>query len=279
MPESQNPESPNLPNTSKARTRKKRSKPAKPESDYPSFRRQDAQRVAGAKNTRSLSQRGMALRRLGLSESDIEGVPSITKRVVSAVGSTEEAIELLAGDDSPDSIKFTQKCTPAVMTDLNRRWLHLEDVIVAAGLTTRRFIELIAGANSDHSDFIFRTLANQKRHRVLESTIKAATDEIPIMDKEGEVIGATNGDVKAMELFFKLTKDIQPSGITLNSNNQTANLNVAPERDPLQSMDSFLLEIENVRKPKQLNAPVDHPMIPVEMPENAPEIEYLGIDE
>ena len=213
----------------------------------------------------------MALRRLGLSESDIMGVPSITKRVVSAVGSTEEAIDLLAGDDSPDSIKFTQKWNSLGMSD--RKWLHLEDVIVAAGLTTRRFIELIAGANSDHSDFIFKTLANTKRQKVLESTIKAATDEIPIMDKEGEVIGATNGDVRAMELFFKLTKDIQTPGFNVNSNNQTLNATVAPERDPLQSMDSFLLEIENVRKPKQLSAAV--PIIPVEMPDNAPEIEYL----
>ena len=202
----------------------------------------------------------MALRRLGLSESDVMGVPSITKRVVSAVGSTEEAIDLLAGDDAADSIKFTQKWNALGMSD--RKWLHLEDVIVAAGLTTRRFIELIAGANSDHSDFIFKALANTKRQKVLESTIAAATDE-------------ENADVRAMELFFKLTKDIQTPGFNVNSNNQTLNATVAPERDPLQSMDSFLLEIENVRKPKQLSAAV--PIIPVEMPDNAPEIEYLPI--
>ena len=83
--------------------------------------------------------------------------------------------------------------------------------------------------------------------------------------------------VKAMELFYKLTGDIKPSGgVVVNSNNQTANITPAPPRDPLQSMDSWLLEIDDVRKPRQLSAPVVD--IPVEIPAGAPEIEYLDID-
>jgi hypothetical protein len=43
-------------------------------------------------------------------------------------------------------------------------------------------------------------------------------------------------------------------------------------------MDSWLLEIDDIRKPRQLKSP--QPVeIPVEMPEGVPEIEYLNVED
>lgn len=280
---SQDPEQ--QPNTSKEPTPRKRSSSEKLASDYPSFRRQTRNPLSNSRNT--LDPRGSLLVKLGLVEADVVNVPRIIPKVREAVGTIAEAIEIISGDDSPDSLAFMEKwnsLTPRQQEDIRlaQNSLWLEDVIVAAGLTGRRFMELLAGASYDHGEMMTSFYKSRHKLKVLQSTVKAATDEVPIMDKEGEVVGVSNGDVKAQELFFKLTGDIKPSGgVVIGSNNQTANITTSAvvERTPLQSMDSWLIELDEVRKPKQLGAGVTVPMIPVEIPENAPVIEYLPIEE
>jgi len=273
-PESQS-ESPNPPNSSGEPIRKRRSPVVTKPSDFPSFVQQEKNPLA--QTPHKLNDRGMALKRLGLTEQDVKDVPSITWRVREAVGTVREAVGVLSGDDAADSLKFCS--TWNAITAKDHKHLKLEDIITASGITTRRFMELLAGASLDHSEFVFKTISSSKKAKVLQSVVKAATDEVPIVvtDEDTgttEVVGYENADVKAMELFFKLTGDIKPSGgVVVNSNNQTANI-TAPERAPLQSMDSWLLEIDDIRKPRQLNAP---PVIPVEIPENAPEIEYMPL--
>lgn len=267
-------EFPSPPNSSEGRTRRKKLTKEKQARDFPSFRKQDAHLAASSPSHRSLSNRAMALNRLGLTERDIENVASITRQVREATGSVQDAVDIIATDDNEDSIRFTAKWNSISAKD--RKDLHLEDVIIAAGMTTRRFKELLAGASSD--DHLFRALVGKTK--VLKSVMKAATDELPIMATLGNAqveVGRTNGDMKAAELFYKITGDIKTSGgINVNSNNQTATINAPVDRVPLQSMDSWLLEIDEIRKPKQLNAPVT-PIIPVEIPDGAPEIEYMPL--
>jgi hypothetical protein len=242
--------------------------------DYPSFVRQTRNPLS--KNTNLLTHRGEVLVKLGVKEEQLGSVPKISDKVRAGWGSIGEAIQILEGDDDPDSLLFLSKWN--LLTERDREEVQLEDILIAANLSGRRFVELLAGATVDHDEFVAKMFKSRKKIKVLESTFKAATDEVPILDRTtGVPIGTSNGDVKAMELFFKLTGDIKPSGMMINSGNQTANITAAPqqERDPLQSMDKFLMEIEEVRKPKQLAAP---PLIPVELPENAPEIEYLDLD-
>lgn len=271
MLEPQESANPNPPNISKARTRRKNLPREKLESDYPSFMQQTKNPLSKAANL--LNDRGEVLFKLGLVEAQVTGVPKITDKIVAGWGSIEEAVSVLEGDDDPDSIRFMSKWN--LLTDREKQRAHLEDVMTAAGLTGRRFIELLAGATQDHDEFVAKMFKSRKKIKVLESTFKAATDEVPILDRDGEPIGTSNGDVKAMELFFKLTGDIKPANMMINSGNQTANITAPPEREPLPSMDKWLLEIDDVRKPKQLAAPV----IPVEVPEGAPEIEYLDLGE
>lgn len=266
------------PNTTKVPIRRRKLKRERYEKLYPNST------PLGKNHTHLLTDKGQIRHRLGITDLDMEGVPSISRRVKDAYGSIRAAVELLEGDDAPDSMKFMAKWNGMAKAD--QRDCAIEDVIIASGLTTRRFLELCAGAMSDHDDYALMVSKSRRKLRVLDSAFKAATDEVPITATDMEtgeikVIGHTNADVKAMELFFKLTGDIKPSGgavVNLNSNNQTANITAAPDRAPLQTMDSWLLEIDDIRKPRQLNAPAA-PVIPVEMPANAPEIEYLPISE
>ncbi len=286
MPESQT--QPNLDqsaadqrNSSPPSTPSRKSNAATLASDYPNLLQPANPNPVGGDNHR-LTDRGEALRRLGLTEHDVTNVPRIASRVKEAVGTVKAALRILNGDDSSDSIAFMSKWRS--LSDKDQRTLRLEDVIIAAGLTPRRFMELLAGASMEHSDTVAKLIVSAGRPKVLKATVKAATDSVPItafVGGENIVVGHTNGDVKAMEIFHKMTGDLPtPKGNTVTLNQQINNpaKDVARERTPLETMDSFLLELDEVRKPKQLTGRVE-PIIPVEMPEGAPEIEYLSIED
>src|ERR1041384_4042370 len=103
-----NPDREPTPNSSAPRSTKKRRSARTNLDDYPSF----AQPRTGnplAQKTNLLTNAGLALKRLGLTEKDVAGVPEITRRVKEAMGSVKEAIALLRGDDSKDSRAFIAK--------------------------------------------------------------------------------------------------------------------------------------------------------------------------
>lgn len=126
---------------------------------------------------------------------------------------------------------------------------------------------------------------------VMRAAIKAATDCVPITtyDRDTdmtEVVGYTNGDVKAMEMIFKVTGAMptpKSASTTINLNQmnngvaskQTAELSGEKCDAPL-SMDAYLMELQSVVRPKSL-AP---PSVATEIPENAPMIdsEYLDVE-
>ena len=198
------------------------------------------------------------------------------------------AIAALAGDESEDAqafIRFRKQCSPS---DLYRT--SLEEQFTAAGLSARRFIEVLTGALMQQCGDVTKMMVAVAQPKVVQATIKAATDEIPIMQYTkdvntgivtSEVIGHTNGDVKAMEIFHKATGFLPtPKGsnttINLQQLNQTAQLTKGEENedgDDLPSMDEYLMELQDVVRPKQLNAPPSS-----EIPINAPDIEYVDCE-
>lgn len=122
--------------------------------------------------------------------------------------------------------------------------------------------------------------------KVTEATIKAAVESLPITmrnkDGEIEIIGWTNGDIKAQEIFHKATGFLpMPKGaqttINLNQLNQTAQLSASDDDDDpteLKSMDEYLMELQDVIRPaKQLEAPPSFVI-----PQNAPMVEYLDVE-
>lgn len=277
---SQSPEPVPEPNSSTPTTIRKKPTVEELHNDFPSFIQHRSANPLAKHPSHPLSNPGLALKRLGLTEKDIKGVPKITPRVKEALGSVKKAVELLRGDDAPDSIAFIAKWDS--LSERDQKNIALEYVIVAAKLTTRRFMELLAGAEYDHSATVSKIFVSQSQLKVLKSTVKAATDSQPIFNKNGEIVAQSNGDVRAMEIFHKITGALptpKPSSFILNKQiNINPSLEPVQSQAPLQAMDSFLMEIEDVRKPKQLEAR-NEPVIPVEMPENAPEIEYLNIEE
>jgi hypothetical protein len=226
----------------------------------------------------SLDRNAEARKRLGLKKGDMDGVPSVTARIVRGAGSVDLAIEALAGDESEDAQAFTEKWQS--LSESDRARVSLEEVFTAAGLTARRFVEVVTGALMQQSGDVTRMMVAVAQPKVTQATIKAATESLPIMDATGEVRGWTNGDVKAMEMFHKATGFLPtPKGaqttINLQQLNQTAQVGAGDDdesADAPQSMDDYLMELQDVIRPKELPAPKPEPM-----PVNAPQVDYLEV--
>ena len=216
---------------------------------------------------------------MGITLADMEGVPSITGRIVGAVGSVDRAVEALRGDDAPEAVQFIEKYDSVTPTDRER--LKLEEIIVASQLSTRKFVEVLTGALMQQAQDVTKMMVGMAQPRVVEATIRAATEIQPIFDKEGEIVGHTTGDLKAQEMFHKATGFLpMPKGaqiaIQLNNGGRAAEEEDGDEEKclPPPSMDDYLRQIQEVIRPKELPAPVITSQVPV----NAPELEYLDSD-
>jgi len=232
-----------------------------------------------------LTKREYAVKHLGLDESLMEWVPNVTPRIIRGAGSVDNAIEALRGDESEDAIAFMQKWDSISVGD--RKYLTIEEIFTAAGLTAREFVEVVTGALMQQGEDSSRMIVAMAKPKVMESTIKAATDEVPITaydveTRQMKVVGKTNGDVKAMEMFHKITGNLQaPKGSTTNIYANQANQTVVQaskdddDGEELPSMDSYMREIQDVVRP-QLEASVPSSISTV--PINAPEVEYLDAE-
>lgn len=209
----------------------------------------------------------------------MEGVPSVTSRIVRAVGSVDLAIEALRGDPTEEAQKFISRYDGLSKSD--RKRLTLEEIFTAEEITARRFIEIVTGALMDQCGDVTKMMVAVAQPKVTEAIVKAATDRVPIVADVGSariVVGHTNGDTKAMEIFGKMSGLLPtPKGSTttvnVNQTNQTAQLNSGDDScEPPQSADDFLMELQDVVRPKQLQAPPTS-VLPV----NAPEVDYLEV--
>jgi hypothetical protein len=205
------------------------------------------------------------------------GVPNVTALIVSGAGTIQAAIEALRGDDCPDSQSFIGLYDRVSVSDRAR--LSVEEIFTVSGLSARRFVEIVTGALMQRSEDVTKMMVSVAKPQVVQATIKAAIDSLPILDITGRVVGHTNGDIKAMEIFHKATGFLPtPKGSTINLNqlNQTAQLGKGDDDEdcePPQSADEYLMEIADVLRPKVLAAPPDSVM-----PINAPQIEYVDIE-
>lgn len=248
----------------------KKKKPAKPSTNS------SLRSLVGA-DGHHLPKKAEVLRRLGLKKGDMDGVPKVTDRIVAGAGSIASAIEALRGDDSDDAVAFIERYDGISKSDMAR--VSIEEIFTAAGLTARRFVECVTGALMQQSSDTTKMMIAVAQPRVTEATIKAAVDSIPIMDGEGEIAGYTNGDVKAQELFHKITGAMPtPKGANLTFNLQQNNATLQQSKgdgeiEPPQSMDEFLMEMQDVVRPKALMAPVEH-VTPI----NATQVEYIDVE-
>lgn len=187
-----------------------------------------------------------------------EKEPIVSPMLRAAEGGIDAVLEALRAHDDPDARSFV-----AVYDDprlgKRRQYLNLEAVAFVSGIGSLRLAELAQTALFLYGQLKTKLLVSSSMHKVMASTIKAATDEVPIvanMAGLNVVVGKTNGDVKAMEMFHKISGMMPvPKGaqIAILNNNSSSQ----PENAPTW-MDSGqrLREIHDLTDQKRLPAPV-----------------------
>jgi hypothetical protein len=210
-----------------------------------------------------------ARKRLGVTAKSMETVRRIMPSLREAGLNMARVIETLEGDDSADAQIFLAKWRSIKKND--RTYLSIEEICVAAGLTTRRLWEVIAGARLEQSQDTVKLMVSDAQPRMVATTIRAATEHEPILDGNGRLVGYTNGCVKAQELMYKAIGFLPtPKGstttINLNSQGTPAPLPLDegdPDDEQLEDIDQMLKDLQNTVAPKQLEAPrVTVPVIP-----------------
>lgn len=206
-----------------------------------------------------------ARKRLGVDSSEVLKCRKITPSLRECGLTRERVIEILDADDQEDSLKFMEKYRSISDSDLP--CLTIEEITIAAGLTTRRLWELVQGARLEQSHDAVKMLISDNRAKVMAVAIKAATEERPIIGPEGEVVGWNYGDVKAIELIWKADGTLpqaKGTSIILNQRNNAGSAQEeAEDALPLADMDSVLKEIQRITATPQLPAPKEIVTVPI----------------
>jgi hypothetical protein len=219
------------------------------------------------------SYRKAALKRLRLAwevenpdgEWEPENEPEITSMLKCAEGGLSAVLGALRAYDKDDAQSFIRLYDNASASD--RKVLPIEAVAFACGIGSVRLAGLAAEALVAQGHTRTQILMGSSMHKVMKSTIKAATDEVPIVADtlEGRVVvGKTNGDTRAMEMFHKMTGFLPtPKGAQIAIQNVYSRSEDRDEGEtPPQSWrgpDERLREIYAVTEQKALQAPTVEP--------------------
>lgn len=161
-------------------------------------------------------------------EFDPSGQPTVTPMLKSADGGIKRVLEAIRAHDNEDAREFIELHDS--LSSIDRKHLSLEEIAVAAGIGAMRLAEIAVSSMIAHGETTSKLMIAASMQKVIKATVKAATDQVPIMATiEGEqvVVGKTNGDTKAMELFGKMSGLVPtPKGSTIMIQN-----NVAAEKE------------------------------------------------
>ncbi len=211
-----------------------------------------------------------ARKRLGVDQVALAACRKITPLLSESGLTRERVIQILESDDAEDSRRFLVVFRGIPESDVC--YLTLEEICLAAGLTTRRLWEVIQGARMEQSHDSVKMMLSENRSKVMAMAIKAATSETPIIGVDGEVVGWNYGDLKATELLWKADGTLAtPKGMSIyvNQQNNSSSSNDVDEL-PLAGMDETLKEIQRITTAPQpqLEAPkITVPIIDVEYEE------------
>lgn len=204
---------------------------------------------------------------------EAEREPIITPMLKAVPGGIPAVITALSAHDDDDARAFTETYNAIGATD--RKVLPIEAIAFAAGIGSLRLAEIAQTALFLYCSLQTKMLISASMVKVTKSIIKAATDEVPIM---GDVIvgdsihrmqvGKTNGDVKAMELFGRISGIAPvPKGAQIAIQN---NFGGDKDDEPRQgqgapaawrSAEERLREFQDMTEPKRLPSPESKPFI------------------
>lgn len=193
-----------------------------------------------------------ARKRLGADSEAVARCRKITPLLKECGLDRQRVVEILEQDDEDDSVAFCAKYRSVAESD--HAHVSIEEITIAAGLTTRRLWELIQGTRLEQSQDAVKLLVADNRAAIMAKTLLSARD----------------GDMKAVELLWKADGTLPKSnGISLILSQNNASMPVvmaAPEEEdvlPLADMDSMLKEMQRVTATPQLEAPRPVVSVPV----------------
>lgn len=193
-------------------------------------------------------------------EWEAEREPIVTPLFKSVEGGVSAVIEALRSHDEGDAETFLSEYDSLGSTD--QKLVPLEYVAFTSGVGSLRLAELAQTALFLYASMQTKLLISGSMAKVTKAIVKAATDEAPIFDREGIQIGRTNGDVKAMELFGKMSGIVPiPKGATIAiQNNYGEKEESAPSAPAWKTSEERLREIQDMTEPKRLPSPATPPI-------------------
>lgn len=189
--------------------------------------------------------------------------PIITPMLKSVEGGLRAILTALRMHDDDDAKAFLEVYDSLSKTDRAR--LRIEDITFASGVGSLRLAEVAQTAMFLYGQMKTKMLLSSAMPKVMRSTIKAATDEVPITAiKDGAevVVGHSNGDTKAMEMFHKMSGMMPlPKGAQIAiQNNFGQNESDKPVLTPgWKTPEERLREIQDMTEPKRLPSPPAEP--------------------
>lgn len=198
-------------------------------------------------------------------EWNAESEPTVTPMLTSNEGGLPQVIEALRMHADPDARTFISFYDALTKTD--RAHLAIEEIAFAAGVGSLRLAEVAQTAMFLYGQMKTKFLLSSAMHKVMRSTIKAATDEVPIVADTlagRVVVGKTNGDIRAMEMFHKMSGMMPlPKGAQIAIQN---NFGQKDEDKPTQSSqwkdpEQRLREFQAMTEPKRLPSPETAPVL------------------
>lgn len=195
--------------------------------------------------------------------------PIVEPMLRAVEGGIPHVIEALRAHDEDDARGFLDCFDRCSITDRNH--LPVEYVAFASGIGSLRLAEIAQTALYLYASMQTKMLISGAMPKVTRSIIKAATDEIPItawdtLSRRNKVVGHTNGDVKAMEMFGRIAGFVPvPKGnFTAIQNNYGPQEEKDDEDDKTipawRSAEERLREVHDLTDPKRLPAPESKPM-------------------
>lgn len=196
-----------------------------------------------------------------------ENEPVVTPMFRAVGGGIPKVIEALRAHDDDEAQKFIALYDSLSVSD--RKCLTLESIAFASGITSLRLAEVAQTALYLYASMQTKMLISIAMTKVTKSIIKAATDEMPIIALDPEtkmsmVVGRTNGDVKAMELFGRMAGIVPvPKGAQIaiqNNYGEQKELDKPSPGGSWRSAEDRLREIHDATEPKRLPSPQSPPI-------------------
>jgi hypothetical protein len=205
-----------------------------------------------------------------------ESEPIVEPMLASVGGGVAFCVRALRAHNDDDARAFLEVYD--ALTRQDRRLLKVEEIAHAAGIGSLRLAEVTQTALFLYGDRQTQMILSAAMPKVIRATIKAATDQVPIVaDIDGRrmVVGKTNGDMHAAEMLLKARNVVPvPKGSQINIQN---NNSVTSERDQKPDgghvwkyPEDRLKEIAAVTSPKRLEASTSRPGEMIHFEQNRP---------